>query len=477
MRATSVEHTAEEALAVEAPEPTPPPKGTKPGAKWFEAAMAAAENNVLPDVLLAGRAASRAALEAHPQLIPHIKSEPWRFTRLNRIWQRAPGEGVGSVDPESWFLKYDEADVVCVVVDGAVAPELSTNLGEGDGFFVASAADAGEFARGLESVPIEIEAEVANPRGALGSAPLAALNAACLTDAVVVEAHKDAVVHVVHVASGRRRHAHVRVQVRAKDAAKLALHQTFVSTTDAPLLCNSRTTIDVDADAQLRHVYCTAYDQGHDVLHFEASTASVKGSYEAIAICLGGTSRLGLDCGIDKPEAHAAVDGLVLAGGRETVDFRTQLRHNQPACTSNQDVRIVAAESGSTVFKGRITVPAIAQETDAGQLCRTFLLSDQAEAVVMPSLEIIADQVRCSHGATVANIDDESLFFLMARGVPEAAARSLLVKAFCDSLVETLPSSTSPYLRQTIDAKISELASKIQEPDAVAPAEDDDEYE
>lgn len=437
------------------------------GKEWFETAMQSSEDQAdAVETVSTARQEGRAILAEYPELIPSARDEAWRFTDLKKFWRveasSSSSSSAQSVPSDAWYLDVD-ADILCVVVDGVVSTELSRGLDdaeeEGAARYVGRARRVDRSL--VEERPVEVDIERANPNSAMGSAPWAALNAACLSDAVVVTASGDESIaaHVVHVSTGTRPLTHPRLSVVAKDRSSIEVHQTFVSLDDAgKVMTNSRTTIDVDDEASVLHVYASAH-AAPNAVQVEACTAKVKGEYEATVVCLGSElARLGFDTGLEKSEAKSTINSLVLAGeSSNNVDFRTQIRHEVREANSDQDVRIVVAEKASATFKGRISVPQVAQLTDATQLCRTALLSETASVNVMPSLEIIANDVKCTHGATVADLDGESLFFLMARGLTRDTAQALLVRGFCDSLLETLPNSINPKLRSTIDAKIESL--------------------
>ena len=124
------------------------------------------------------------------------------------------------------------------------------------------------------------------------------------------------------------------------------------------------------------------------------------------------------------------------------VDITMTVNHAVPETTSTELVRNVVTGRGQGVFQGQIKVASVAQKTDARMACNTLLLSDDAGFSAKPELEIFADDVACGHGATVAEIDADHLFYLMARGIPEKAARALLIKAFVAELVEEIDNET-----------------------------------
>ena len=155
---------------------------------------------------------------------------------------------------------------------------------------------------------------------------------------------------------------------------------------------------------------------------------------------------------------HARFDflGLQLGAGDQNLDLRTALRHTAGDAESAQDIRNVAGERAKLTFKGRIAVPVTGQKTNADQICKSLLLDDGATVDAMPSLEIVADDVKCTHGATIADLDEEGLFYLNSRMLSEKDARKLLLKAFCYDIVQRtdlLPPATVDRL----DAKLSQL--------------------
>lgn len=128
--------------------------------------------------------------------------------------------------------------------------------------------------------------------------------------------------------------------------------------------------------------------------------------------------------------------GINLLSGKTHTDTTMTVRHLVEATTSTEIIRNVVTDDARGVFQGMIRVAQAAQKTDARMACNSLILSDSAEFDAKPELEIFADDVACGHGATVAEIDHDHLFYLMARGIPEAQARSLLIKAFVGELIE-----------------------------------------
>jgi len=141
---------------------------------------------------------------------------------------------------------------------------------------------------------------------------------------------------------------------------------------------------------------------------------------------------------VDGENANLAIRGVNLIGDGAHIDVTTVLEHNVPHTNAEELFRNVVAGDGHGVFQGQIKVAQPAQKTDAQMACNTLLLTDDGDFSAKPELEIFADDVICAHGATVTDIEDEHMFYMKARGIDEKTARSLLIKAFVDEVVEEL---------------------------------------
>jgi len=160
------------------------------------------------------------------------------------------------------------------------------------------------------------------------------------------------------------------------------------------------------------------------------------GTYEGSILGVGGNgrSRIAVSASLLRPGAHAAINGFILSGGAQRTDMRTNIHHIGQATTSKQAQKNMIGGRATSTFKGRIRVEQSAQQTNSEQLARTILMSDKARVFVVPSLEIIADDVECTHGATVSDLSEEELFYLRSRGLDRSAARNILMYGFVDEI-------------------------------------------
>ena len=167
------------------------------------------------------------------------------------------------------------------------------------------------------------------------------------------------------------------------------------------------------------------------------------GAFEGTMMNTGGSGRVrvALSVSLLRPGSHATVNGFCLAGGAQRTDIKTNIHHVAQGTTSEQNQRNMIGGRATGAFRGRIRVEQSAQQTDSEQLSRSILLSDRARAWSVPSLEIIADDVQCTHGATVSDLSDEELFYLRSRGLSRALARNLLMYAFAGDISSTVDSA------------------------------------
>ncbi len=175
-------------------------------------------------------------------------------------------------------------------------------------------------------------------------------------------------------------------------------------------------------------------------------------TYESFSLIEGaGTIRNQTHGELMGTNGHCWVNGINLLKGDQHADTTITIEHQAPHCTSKQTFKSVLDEKAHGVFQGKVHVHQIAQKTDGYQLSNALLLSPQAEMDTKPELEIYADDVKCSHGATTGKLDEEPLFYLRSRGIPEKEARAILIQSFCGQAVETI---TDEATKETVTQKI-----------------------
>jgi len=195
--------------------------------------------------------------------------------------------------------------------------------------------------------------------------------------------------------------------------------------------------------------------------HLEAIDVQVigdDGRYQGTLMSVGGSGRIRIAHSISllRPGSHTKANGFFLSGGSQRTDCKTNIHHAAQGTTSEQIQKNMIGGRATGSFRGRIRVEQSAQQTDSQQISRSILLSDKSRAWSVPSLEIIADDVQCTHGATVSDLSDEELFYLRSRGLDTATSRNLLMYAFADDVC----TQVDPAMLQSVDS-VEGLQSRL----------------
>jgi Fe-S cluster assembly protein SufD len=243
---------------------------------------------------------------------------------------------------------------------------------------------------------------------------------------------------------------HPRHAVRLAAGAKLTVIEIFAGT--GKYLHNPVTEIVAGANAKFTHL--RLQNEAPAAFHLATIYADIAAgaAYEAFTLSIGGHMvRTEIHAHLHGKAGHTALNAAQLLRGTQHSDFTTVVSHDAPNCTSRQTVKHVLAGKSRGVFQGKIEVARAAQRTDGYQMNQALLLSPDAEIDCKPQLEIYADDVKCSHGATIGELDPEQLFYMASRGIPAEAARALLVRAF---LAEALDVVEDEAARTMLDKVI-----------------------
>lgn len=392
------------------------------------------------------------ALErANALAVPTTRDEDWRFTDLSPLYrtsfQRGEAPGVASpAEISSWT--FPEAGDRLVFLDGHFAPRLSDLRAETGATVMPLAAAVGE------SNPLLPEhlGRYADFR----AEPFTAVNTAWLQDgALIALARNQAAakpVHLLFVSTRAELVSYPRVLVVAQAGSDCTLIEDFVSLHEGTYLTNAVAEIAVAANARVRHVRLQR--EGKAAFHISACSVRLErdSRYQSVAVTLGGRiSRYNLNVTQAGEGAECQVDGLALIDGRQLADTHSFLDHTRPEGRSRQMHKCIVGGAAHAVFNGRIMVRPGAQRTASAQESRNLLLTDKAHVDTKPQLEIFADDVKCSHGATIGQLDPEHVFYLKSRGLSEATARDLLTFAFATEIVERIPvASLVKRLEETV---------------------------
>ena len=378
--------------------------------------------------------------------LPTPRDDAWKYSSLNLIQRRDLSPCTDYSVPAQLLASLPERQgVTFVCINGQLIAELSS----------------GALPAGVRYTPLNDLFD--SPIGAMqarlraddsADQRLKLLNAVCCTSGVAfdVSAHQTPVepVHLVHIAT---HHGHdPRTLVTLQAGSRLNLIEYYLSMDDSNSVSVPVTDIQIEHGAALQHT--TLGLAGANSVVYADVTAHVgpDASYIHRSLELGGlATRLDLKVHLDARGAEATLNGLLLADKTRQIDIRTSMEHRAPNTTSSQTYRGVANDRGRGSYDGKVVVHRGAAKSDSRQSSRNLLLGPKAEIDARPQLEINADDVKCSHGATTGSIDEEVLFYLLSRGIDHDTARALLIFAFTDDVIATL---TDPALRHAVEKRV-----------------------
>lgn len=373
---------------------------------------------------------------------PTLQQEDWRFTNVapiaklpfKPVWQ-ASRDGL-SPERIAGCTFGTLAASRLVFVDGHYAAALSSPGSQPQGVVVGSLAAALAGDAGL------IREHLARYTQGEGNA-FAALNAAFFQDGgwVYVPAGRrvEPPVHLLFISTAKEAGATAQPRnlIIAEKASQLTVLESYVSVGEAPGFTNAVTELALGEGAVVEHV--KFQDESPNAFHIAAVHAHLGRSCNLISHSIATGARLSrntIRTALAGEGVECVLNGLYLTRGEQLADHHMVVEHAQPHCNSHEYYNGILDGRSKGVFHGRILVRPAAQKTDAKQTNKNLLLSEDATADTKPQLEIYADDVKCTHGATVGQLNDESIFYLRARGIGADTARRMLIHAFAGEIIE-----------------------------------------
>jgi Fe-S cluster assembly protein SufD len=389
----------------------------------------------------------RAAIQRFAVLgFPTTRQEEWRFTNLAPLARASFGRtrqpqlaAAPCIDPAQLAPWIFDAAARLVFVDGSFAPELSSLDG---GLPLPPGSVVESLAAVLAREPQRLEPHLGRYAG-FQDQPFVALNTAFLRDGAVVMLPRGAAVerpiHLLYLSTAGTPGqpaivSYPRTLIVAGEASQLTVVETYAG--EGAYFSCGVTELIAGPNAVVDHY--KVQRESLDAYHL--ATLQVCGErasgISSHSISLGGgLVRNDVNALLDGEGIDCILNGLYLAGGRQVVDNHMRVEHAKPHCASHELYKGILDGKARSVFNGLIHVHPGAQKTDAKQSNRNLLLSADAIANSNPRLEIFADDVKCTHGSTVGQLDDDAVFYLRSRGIGVDAARSLLTFAFASDIV------------------------------------------
>ena len=386
----------------------------------------------------------KAALGKFTELgIPTQRDEDWKHTRLRFLDEIA----FHPADP-------DESATIDILQGVVFQNYPSHRVVFVDGRFSMEQSDLSRLPEGVTLTPFEqaftthreILEKHFNQYAAEGENPaFVALNTALHEEGLLIVVGEGvSVEEPIHLIVLSTKHAnpqvtHPRVLLVAEQGSEATFIERYAGEAGSVYLTNAVTEMVLGENAGLDHY--RLQDESDEAYHIcTVQVEQARGSrYRTHAVSIGSKlCRNGIAVRLDGEGIDCVMNGLFLAQGDQHVDNHTRVVHAQPHCSSHEVFKGILGDQSSGAFTGRIVVKPGAQKTDAIQSSKNLLLSDDASMTPDPQLEIFADDVKCTHGATVGQLDSDAIFYLRARGIDEDSARGLLTYAFANEIIEQI---------------------------------------
>lgn len=402
---------------------------------------------IAPPTLLAD---ARAFVQNLP--VPTTRTEAWKYTRVTRIMNMALKHNASSADVTPHLLPLsDENASRVVLVNGQFRADLS-HLPKAANFSLQPLEDA-------------LSAGLAKKMGRLSNQEgdfFEALNLAYATSGVYIHVPKGVIVespvYIIHLTDGEQTAAISRTVVEVEERSAIKLIQHSASTEGATGFNSHITEAFVSKNAQLE-IDKIQDEQGEVFQHAtEWVDQSRDSRFNIRTITLQGVwVRNNLNIRVNGENCSTNLFGTYMPIGKELIDNHTMVDHRVPHCESNETYKGFLNDKSTGVFNGKVFVREDAQKTNAFQQNSNIVLTDDAVMNAKPELEIYADDVKCSHGSTTGQIDEEALFYLRARGLRQVSARQLLVEAFVGEIMYEIADEA---VREYCIARLHERAGR-----------------
>jgi Fe-S cluster assembly protein SufD len=388
---------------------------------------------------------------------PSTKVEDWKYTNLVPILK----EGY-ALEQDEEVLSIKEAVIAkvkiqlldcyhIVLVNGKYRADLSDAVNV-EGLYISSIADAASRPAFKQHFGKYIDLEKFH---------FAAANSALFRNGLFIEVKRNTIVekplHLIHISTANEpTYFQPRQLFVIGLSASIPVIESYATDTNgSPVFINNVAEVVLQENSQMQHFYIQAGDVNARYVHHTEVYQQSNSIYNNYKASFPGTSlwRNNLNVALDGENVESHLYGLYLAGGHQLVDNHTIVDHRKPHCNSNELYKGVMKDDAAGVFNGKIFVRKDAQKTNAFQQNNNMLLGKKAVIDSKPQLEIFADDVKCSHGSTMGQFNQDALFYLKSRGIGEEKARALLIHAFAFDVTEKIP---IPEVQSHINALIEE---------------------
>lgn len=367
---------------------------------------------------------------------PTTRTEAWKYTRVGRIAgikgkQQENSSALSQQKALSKEYIFDENALTFVFENGNFVPEISSLIIP-QGLTIKSFSNCTSEELSIAGSQLRLEKEVFN-----------ALNTAYLSDGLFIQIADNVVlensIQIVHILSGEQSVSNFRCFIQSGKFSKAHIMQGYFSSDANSSFANVVTEISIGEGSQLTIDKLQYESAGNFHVSTEEVSQAKNSTFTINTMTLNGTLvRNNLNIAVNGVNCNTHLNGAYLLKENQHVDNHTVVDHKAPHCESFELYKGVMDDKSTGVFNGKVFVRQDSQKINAFQSNANVLLSDDATINSKPELEIYADDVKCSHGSTTGQLDEEAIFYLRARGISEKSARHLMVSAFIGDVVEKI---------------------------------------
>lgn len=384
--------------------------------------------------------------------LPSKKDESWRFTKLNRLFDMNFRQN--NFDVNSEFVKqnfFEKSFARCVFFNGKFMEDLSFMNKEDESFFLGKFSDLDDIRK---NKIIEMSGK---GESGINGGFFSVLNMAGLNEIAVLYIPENIeIVDPIQIIFAQSNNAdeicvNQKLIILCEKNSKAEIFQQHIGSKNSKFFDNSSANVLVGENSKINYFLINQTPKSSSCFNSIHADIRKNSDFKFFSFCMGGfLSRLSLGIDLNGIESNCEVEGISIVNNSQISDIHSRISHNYPSCKSSQLQKNLISENGHAIFAGKIQVHNGAPDTESSQLCKSLILSPQSRVDSMPILEINNENVKCTHGSTVSDLDEDQLFYFRSRGIPEKEARYLLTLGFVNEMSKKLPIQLNEYFSNSI---------------------------
>jgi Fe-S cluster assembly protein SufD len=383
--------------------------------------------------------------------LPSKKDESWRFTKLDKLFKMNFSANTSRMELEIPRQNlFENSFARCVFMNGNFVEELSYKNEKNDSFFLGKFSDL-DYKKKKKIIEISGKGE-----SGINGGFFSILNMAGLNEIAVLYVPENmeisGPIQIIFAQSNSEEICiNQKLIILCEKNSKAEIFQQHLGSKDSKFFDNSATNILVEEKSKINYFLINQIPEKSSCFNSIHADLKKQSDFKIFSFSMGGfLSRVSLGIDLNGIESNCEVEGVSVVKNSQISDLHSRISHNYPSCKSSQLQKNLISGNGHAIFAGKIQVHNGASETESSQLCKSLILSPQSRVDSMPILEINNENVKCTHGSTVSDLDEDQLFYFRSRGIPEEKARYLLTLGFVNELSRKLPKKLMNYFSNSI---------------------------